>query len=210
MDYIKILDYNFSFPSSFLFLGKTQSGKTYLMKKILHKHRKKFDRVIVFCPIMNNDYDFLDQKYVIRDKETLNAIINVQYDLKMENKHKPLLIILDDWIGSLDLRHDHISESFSKLSTNGRHCNITTFYISQFLTRIPPVIRDNINYFIVLSVSHQSLDTLYEYQEMFNKNELTSIYREVKKKPYRGLLFDNFKPYIKSKDFGVCSVLAFV
>lgn len=207
MNYINILDYKFTFPGSFLFLGKSNSGKTYLMKKILHKHRKKFDRVIVFCPIMNNDYDFLDPKYVIRDKQTLDTIINVQYQLKMQNKHKPLLIILDDWIGSVDLRHD---ETFSKLSTNGRHCNITTFYISQFLNRIPPVIRDNINYYIILSVSHQSLDTLYEYQEMYKKNELTDLYREIKKQPYRGLLFDNFKPYIEDEDFGTITVLPFV
>jgi DNA helicase HerA-like ATPase len=206
MDYIKILDYKFTFPSSFLFLGKTNSGKTYLMKKILAKNRKLFDRVIVFCPIMNNDYNFLDKKYVLKDKEKLNDIIDKQYELKETNKHKPLLIILDDFIGSIDIRRD---ELFSKLATNGRHCNISTFYISQFLTRIPPVIRDNINYFIVLSVSHQSLDTLYEYQEMYNRNDLSEIYREIKKKPYRGLLFDNFKPYLKDVNKNLMSVIPF-
>lgn len=206
MEYINITKYEFKYPSATLFLGKTGSGKTFLMKKILNKNKKKFNRIIAFCPILNDDYDFLDKKFVIRDKEKLNDIIDRQYELKKNNMHKPLLIILDDFIGTIDLRHDDI---FSKLATNGRHCNITVFYISQFLTKIPPVIRDNLGYLCILNISQASLDTLTEYQDMYNKNDLFQLYRETRQKPYRGILIDNVSPYLKDKQKGILSVIPF-
>jgi hypothetical protein len=201
---MNILKYDFSFPSSSLFLGKTMCGKTTLMKNILYKYRSNFSRVFVYCPIYNNDYEFMDQKYVLRDIEVLKKIIFKQYDLKKENKQQSILIILDDWIGSCDVRYDTI---FHKLATCGRHCDITTFYISQFLNKIPPVIRDNFNYIFILSISKSSLDSINEYQDTYSKNEFFDLYRLIKEKPYHGLLIDNKKPYLTNdKGALICTI----
>lgn len=201
-----ILKYDFSFPSSSLFLGKSQCGKTTLMKQILFKHKASFKRIIVYCPIYNNDYDFIDEKYILRDIVKLREIIDKQYNLKKNNQQEPILIILDDWIGSCDVRHDDV---LHKLATCGRHCDITTFYISQFLTKIPPVIRDNFNYIFILAISKTSLDSINEYQDMYTKNEFFDLYRNVKKKLYNGLLLDNKKPYLTNKDGSIKCVIHF-
>lgn len=188
-----IMKYDFTFPSSFLFLGKTQSGKTTLMKRILFKYKKQFSRIYVYCPIFNNDYDFINKKFILRDIDKLELLIDAQYKLKEHNKNKPILIVLDDWIGSLDVKHNKV---LSKLATTGRHCSMSTFYLCQFINEIPPVIRQNFNYLVILSISEDALINVSSYQDTYTKRDLYKFYQTIKETPYNGLLIDNNKPYI--------------
>lgn len=203
---MNINDYEFIFPSSVLFLGKSSSGKTTLMKNLLFKYSKKFCRIYVYCPIYNDDYNFMEERFVLRDADKLNLLIDAQYKLKEMNMQKDILIILDDWIGSCDIRHNTI---FHKLATCGRHAWITTFYISQFLNQIPPVIRDNINYMLILNISKQSLDSINDYQDCYDKKEFFNFYKEVTNKQYNGLLLDNKKPYLKFSNGRLANVIPF-
>lgn len=203
---MNINDYDFVFPSSVLFLGQTGSGKTTLMKNLLFRYSKDFCRIFVYCPIYNDDYDFLEQQYVLRDAEKLNEIIEAQYKLKESNQQKNILIILDDWIGSCDIRNDKV---FHRLATCGRHAWITTYYISQFLNQIPPVIRDNLNYMMILNISKQSLDSINDYQDCYDKKEFYEVYRQATNKPHSGILLDNKRPYLKFNNGRIAKVIPF-
>src|SRR5579875_3662010 len=85
------------FPSTVLICGSTNTGKSELMKNIIYKNYKQFNRIYLLCPFAKDKfYDFIPDKYKIEDP--CDADLNLIYKDCLENRNLSTLIIADDCI----------------------------------------------------------------------------------------------------------------
>ena len=145
-------------------LGKTNSGKSVLLKYIVNQHKTEFDKIFVICPTeeINGFYsDLVPQNCIFSDfnEEWLNKLIKKLTDIRKENKEKKInvLLILDD-LGS-DAKFI-TSDSFKRTCVRGRHLNISMIVSCQYLTQVPPICRSNICSLIVGQMNIQSQQLL--------------------------------------------------
>lgn len=139
-------------PSISLFIAEPRSGKSYLIKYIMYNlaKKKKIKQGIVFCPTndMNNNYDYIDSSYIfpIYKEEYLKKYLEV---LKT-NTSIPSFLIFDDCIGSVKWNSPLIEHLFSCY----RHYNLTILVATQYIYKIPPVIRECATYAFIFYVSN--------------------------------------------------------
>lgn len=148
-------------PSIMLFVAGPESGKTHLIKYMMYRLVGKgvFVRGIVFCPTyaLNNSYNYIPESYVYPryEDEYLKNFLRYQRD----NKQKPAFLILDDCIGSLNFN----SKIISHLFTCYRHYNLTIFLSTQYIYKIPPVIRECATFaFIFFTSNMRSIEALQQ------------------------------------------------
>ena len=72
---------NFELPNVFLLNGRARSGKTYLLKFLVHYLKDRFNRIILFSPSAgrNQAYNWLSKKYQYQathelDKQIANIV----------------------------------------------------------------------------------------------------------------------------------------
>ena len=168
-------------------LGKTNSGKSVLLKYIVNQHKTEFDKIFVICPTeeINGFYsDLVPQNCIFSDfnEEWLNKLIKKLTDIRKENKEKKInvLLILDD-LGS-DAKFI-TSDSFKRTCVRGRHLNISMIVSCQYLTQVPPICRSNICYLIVGQMNIQSQQLLADeflYGSIDRKEFLTMYHNATK------------------------------
>jgi hypothetical protein len=133
-------------------LGKSKSGKSCLLNYFLKSEKKKFDKIFVISGTedVNGFYSKIIPKENIFDEykeEWMVALIKKLNDYKIKNnKLYNVLLILDDLGGS---RNFAKSEALEKCACQGRHFGLSFVVLLQYISQIPPVIRNNINYLIV-------------------------------------------------------------
>lgn len=152
-------------PNITLVCAGPNSGKSYLCKYILQDLFKnnKLKYGIVFCATsFNQSYDFLPKKYIYSqyDENKLIQFINLQIgQIKKSGKAEPAFIIFDDMIGSINFT----SPLFNKLITTYRHYNILLIFTTQYLFKIPPVLRECCTYFVTFKQpTKKSVQAIYE------------------------------------------------
>ena len=152
-------------PNITLITAGPNSGKTVLCKYILYDlfKNKKLNYGIVFCPTgFNNSYDYLPKKYLYAqfDENTLIQLVNLQISqIKQHGKAKPAFVVFDDCIGSINFT----SPLFSKLVTTYRHYNILLIFTTQYLFKVPPVLRECTTYFITFKQpTKRSVQAIHE------------------------------------------------
>lgn len=139
------------FTNFILILGPPMSGKTHLIKYMITDlfKNKKLDYGLVFCKTsFNNSYNFLPEKYIHNDynEEVIKNLLRIQIQQKENGNSKKAFIIFDDVLGSINLNSNFITELF----TEYRHYNLTILFATQYLLKIPPLIRECQNNFICL------------------------------------------------------------
>jgi hypothetical protein len=152
-------------PSLSLFIAKSKSGKSHLMKNILYTlaRESKFSWVFVFSTTkFNNEWCDIVGDSNVSDEfnaEWLDDLLIKQSELIKKEKGKPGLIILDDMVGTANWQ----SNVMTKIAVSARHYNISCWISTQWYFKISTTIRGNSDYLYVLNnVSDKVAKTLHE------------------------------------------------
>lgn len=173
-----------------LFYGKTMSGKTVVMKSLLHKYAAQHNQIFVFCGSASEDWnDCIDKRCVFRIDETLEnklrIIIKAAEKLKEKKKHT--LIILDDpFNGKAKYHHSKIWDELSSMS---RHCLISIWMAVQNPGHIPPILKSNVVGYFITKVPRQALAQIFEYSYGFESKREFIDY--VDSNSSKGMVFYN-------------------
>ncbi len=173
----------FSDPSGnahlYIFSGKSQKGKSHLIKYMLYDRFKNagWKYGLVFCKTkFNHDYDFLPDNRVIEgyDEEILKKYIeNLRKKMRSGGKNavKPNFIIFEDICGILKG-----SDFFNNFITMYRHTNTNIIISVQYLTgrnAISPILREQTTHcFIFDTKTKRTLKNLYDsYGQLFDHED---------------------------------------
>lgn len=197
-------------------VGLSNSGKTTLLRSIMHKLMGKgLYRTYLFSSTAdiyrNTDYDFCQPRNVrkinmnkIRQlKEAQEVIVKkAAKDKRIEPKW--IAIILDDFIGDDECNlMSKMSKIISQLAVSGRHYKICTIVLSQHLNKLPPVIRQQSNYIFVTKVRMETImDGIYPMQTQYtNKQQLWHEYSQHTKTRYASVMLQTDDPYEQNIQF---------
>lgn len=136
------------------------------------------------------------------DENKLRQLINLQIgQIHTAGKAKPAFVIFDDMVGSINFT----SPLFSKLITTYRHYNILLIFTTQYLFKVPPVLRECTTYFITFKQpTKRSIQAIHEtfMNEIDNYDECkgfidsnTQDYQFIVVKPFES----DDKKYVISK-----------
>lgn len=170
--YHPIAAINFETPQRFLFIGRTESGKTTAVMEVLDYFQFQFKQIYVISPMHNfEDYKhfkkitFLSVEDLVKD--TLTRLYEIK-DLTAENK-APILIILDDVFIDEKLVDDAI---FNQIFGSWRHRNISIFCVMQHPSVVvSSFIKSNINGVFLFNVSNETAI------QQFKNNFISGIVR---------------------------------
>jgi len=144
-------------PFRFMFIAKSQSGKTSLLiKLLLHFWIPAFNEVHIFCPTYQQDkvWSPIDQhvkskkvKYYTEYNESLIETIYRKNARKVESgKHDyHVLIILDDCVGESGFKVTQESGLLNKLCSKGNHANVSLVWSIQKLTQCSTIMRSQVD-----------------------------------------------------------------
>lgn len=179
--------------SSFLFLGKRNSGKTTAAIQILQYPQFVNQRVCVWVGT-NPGFDFWSEvlgssatvKRPDQDGEAYaSALLQAQSQIVKSPNYtgraeEGLVMIFDDITS--DKHFCRKTGLLTKLFTQGRHYGVTVVVCCQYMKQLPPVIRDNVDFYFVLSIPKKTIRLLFndyfEYPDTVE--QLFSIVRAVK------------------------------
>ena len=117
MEYARVFETDidiFKNHARILVAGWSNSGKSFLVSKLIQKYVNKFDHIIVLGSNLENVND------LVKRDDT--------FDPYVDKPPGRILVILDDFLFS-----KRLLELGSKLATDGRHLNISTIFITQNL-----------------------------------------------------------------------------
>ena len=157
------------FPGLVLFVGRSKSGKTYLLKYMIQfysRHKKIFNFGLVLTGSKyNHEYDFLPKNAVHEyDEELLNSYINSLKKKKDEaggGKLPASFLVLDDCLGLVTQ-----SSAWRNLISTYRHLNITIFLSVQYLRTdaSSTLVREQASVVCAFkSTNINTIKTLYDY-----------------------------------------------
>jgi len=168
---------NISLNSKILFIGKSKSGKSWVMKDIMYNLRHKLAHGIAMCPTdtLNRFYpQFVPSIFTYEnvDLVVIKKFLSYQIALKKINidrikHHKKLkpyhgYIIMDDCFSSvLDWKN---SKEIKRILYEGRHYKLLYLLSMQYSLGIPPEYRSNFDYIILMSDNiEKNKKRLYEH-----------------------------------------------
>lgn len=125
-------------PGLNIIAGAPNAGKSHLTKHLLWTECKKktFDFGIVFTNTsFNQAYDFLPKKAIKSKYDP--AIIKRVIEIQKANPNSNAFIIFDDCLGLTAFK----TREFDSLMTEYRHLRLTIFICTQWINKIPPIIR---------------------------------------------------------------------
>jgi len=150
----------------FLVQGFRRQGKTILVQDLIHNYRKKHKvDLVMLISKSNAGFPQIPQKYRFRNLNALQQLVDTQLRVKKTNMKRKkdfiqsnVIVIVDDF---LDGTHNSVRSSnlVTKLATLGRHLshennsNLLTFFLSQHLTGLSPMIRRNMDYVATFKVA---------------------------------------------------------
>lgn len=197
-------------------VGLSNSGKTTLLRSIMHKLMGKgLYRTYLFSSTADiyreTDYDFclpknvrkINMSKIRRLKEGQEVIVKkAAKDKRIEPKW--IAIILDDFIGDDECNlMSKMAKIISQLAVSGRHYKICTIVLSQHLNKLPPVIRQQSNYIFVTKVRMETImDGIYPMQTQYtNKQQLWHEYSQHTKMRYASVMLQTDDPYEQNIQF---------
>ena len=160
-------------------IGKTNSGKSVLLKHMLQKEKHLFNHIFVISPtesVLNFYSDIVPQNQIFAEyKECwMEKLMGKLTEYKKNNK-KPynVLLILDD-VGA----DAHNSKALNRVFTRGRHINISIIMTLQYLTMCPATARTNFSYIMCSQMNKLSTDMLVDEYLMgpVKREEFLNLY----------------------------------
>ena len=203
VNYTAISQISFVWPSLLVIAGKSRSGKTVLTRELVAQNRQSFDRIIVISGSahLNTEYDGLTDKRNFIDPQSIQKIqrlIALQKKVTQAKKRHRLLIIIDNFIGLANVHNGKLGKLFDMIATQGRHLQVSSIFLTQKLTGVSPVIRQNAMYWLVTRLDRQSVQkTLFDHQSKFtNEYKWYTYYNKITlAERYSSILIDNENPY---------------
>ena len=201
-----IKNYKFKVPANMLIAGLTQSGKTKWLRSYVYHNQDKYRKIVVMSSSAkyNNDYDFIDKRYVLDpsvedDCCKLVAVVRAAKIAKLGNAEFQVLIVIDDFIGTKMKTHSgKMGQFIDKLITSGRHIGISMCFLTQRLTKVSPTIRDNCLYVLITKIKmDEVMNMIYPMQsEIVGKERFWEYYRRNTSERYSSLLIQTVDPYM--------------
>jgi len=205
-------------PSYIVCVAPPKSGKTLMTMNFLHKVKPVFKKIVIFTQNLCNTLwknaeklgaslytSFLDENGIDR----IDKILEFQFQQKLlGEKSKHILIVLDDCANSKIF--DKRKSSLSKLFTEGRHYNITTWINLQKPTQINPIVRDNAMYKIYFKSTPRDTERIIKEDSFWmTEEEFEKVLKDATKKNHDFLFIDlerrlmrrNFNGEILSKEY---------
>jgi len=184
---------NLIMPGLFIIAGVTESGKTMLCKLLLYYNHDKYDKVLVVCPTkdLQDSYDFIDHDNikVTADEDYVIELLDSQEDRINQKNPQRLCLILDDFIGSEEIKLR--SKLFNRIAGTSRHYQISIFLITQHLNILPPIIRDNARSCFITKLKASNLKVAHELQsEVASSTQFISIMNDIARHKYRFVRID--------------------
>lgn len=172
--------HHFDIPMRTLVVAPSGSGKSNFITNLITlfcKGKGTYDNIYIFCKSKCEPlYQYLEDKSkgsieVFEDLEKLPAL----NDLKAYNQ---TLIIFDDFITDIK-KHPIIQEYFIR----GRKRNCSIMFLSQSYYGAPKLIRQNVNYLVVLKLggTRDVSSILRECSVGISKDELMYMYKQATK-----------------------------
>lgn len=118
-------------------IGRPGSGKSNLVKNIIHKTAKDYNNIIVICP--SGGYDYLPSNYVYKFYNV--ELLKKLKKLHETNKDVKTLLILDDIYGLVNFNNNPL---FNSLLANFRHLHINIIIVAQYFKQISRPMRSMI------------------------------------------------------------------
>ena len=159
------------FPHNAIICGKTRSGKTYHILNIIEKYYKNaFDHIFIICPTFydNKTYNrpwLKDCKIYPGDLVSTLEILIKNHSKGGKFATKKSLIIIDDCSADKDLNKHRTA--LSQIAFSGRHCNLTTWFLSQRYVSVPKDFRDNIDWVLITKNACKK-----SFELMVNENDI--------------------------------------
>lgn len=142
-----------------LFIGRRETGKSYLLRWLMYLKRKVYPNVALMTETAcNGDWKkHIAPGQIIEgyNRNVLNAIITIQQRLQNDKKSgidPRTLVILDDMAASTKLQSD---EEFRKFFFYGRHYKVSLWCTTQWFKRVNPGCRENADYIFLFQMDNQ-------------------------------------------------------
>src|SRR5690606_27755811 len=129
-------------PGLVIISGQQGSGKSNLLKYIVKLLRKQLKYGVMFSQTAFNEgnLDYIPEKYIHTqyNPEILHNLMKIQAGLDKENRHLAFVIfddcIVDSWVNC---------KWFNQLVTQVRHYNILIIITTQYINKVPIMVREN-------------------------------------------------------------------
>lgn len=152
-----------------IFVGGTNTGKTYMAIDLLKRFRSYFSYGIAVSPTLQTRdqlSEVMPSTLVHSDisKEMLRQILDYQDSMSQiygEDHMPKCFLFLDDCAHRRDLIN---SPLFEELVNNGRHYGIALFLTAQYIMRVPPALRTQAHHAFMFRVD--SAQTVEQYGQM--------------------------------------------
>lgn len=159
------MEINFKESPTCGFFAKRNSGKSLLIRYIIHQQRHEFKTIFVVSGSeeVNAFYEkFVDKKNIFHkyEEKWAKALMDKMAKInKGKDKNDPdftrILLVLDDIACDVN---SHSSGSLEKLWAKGRHFGITVFISIQYPHMISPLMRSNMDYACIGQLNSQSIE----------------------------------------------------
>lgn len=153
--------------------GKTNSGKSILLKHILKTEASSFHKIFVISPTepVNSFYkDIVPEKHIYEkfSEKWLKTLLEKMKELKQKepDKKRHVLLIFDDCGAEENF---YKSPALKELVCWGRHVGLSCVFLLQYLYMTPPVVRSNASYVVVGQMNQQATDLLADEFSMCSK-----------------------------------------
>ena len=181
------MDVRFKVPANFYISGQSQSGKSYLVRKLLRHVSEMFYSVptqVVYC--------YGEYQKEFDELQGVDFIEGFPADLtELTRGHEQTLLVLDDLMSECS-GDQRVSDLFTRGS---HHKGVSVLYLTQNL--FPPgklsrTISLNSHYFIVFKNPRDSLGIATLAKQMFPRRSqyLMDSFHDATKEPYSYLLID--------------------
>lgn len=174
--------------------AKRNSGKSFLLAHIVKYYKPYFDQIFLICPTETVN-QFWTKNNLVKNQfvfdtyhdEFIGRIIEKATKMKEKGITKRVLIILDDVCSDAKIHH---AKNLKKVLTRGRHINISLLITAQYANHIPPVARNNADYFMVGQMNKEGIDTIFKDFSILSRDEFMDMYTEATK-DYSFLVINN-------------------
>jgi hypothetical protein len=157
--------------------GKPKSGKSHLIKCVLHKIRKLYPYGLVFTKTsFTQGYDFVPKQFIHTkyNPVALENLLTIQRSNRTAEGASihNALILFDDCLDGAAFK----SQLFTDLCTQYRHYGISLIISTQYIYKIPPTLRETAKYAAIFRQSaYKTIEACYEsFGQHFTKDEWRS------------------------------------